>query len=56
MEPLSPEQLLWVEKTLSSLTLEQRVAQLLQPKIDNEESVDFLLKTMEKIPFGGLFV
>ena len=56
MQPLTSEQQQWVDKTLATLTLEQRIAQLLQPKIDNEESVDFLLKTMEKIPFGGLFV
>lgn len=56
MEPLSREQLSWVDKTLASLSLEQRVAQLLQPKIDNASSVDPLLKMMEKIPFGGLFV
>lgn len=56
MQSLTSEQQQWVEKTLSSFTLEERVAQLLQPKIDNASSVDFLLKTMEKIPFGGLFV
>ncbi|MFH0880383.1 MAG: glycoside hydrolase family 3 protein [Lentisphaerota bacterium] len=56
MQPLTPEQQQWVEKTLASLSLEQCVAQLLQPKIDNESSVDPLLKMMEKIPFGGLFV
>jgi beta-N-acetylhexosaminidase len=56
MQPLTSEQQQWVDKTLASLTLEQRVGQLLQPKIDNESSVDPLLKTMEKIPFGGLFV
>ena len=56
MKPLNREQLSWVDETLSSLSLEQRVAQLLQPKIDRPSDVDFLLKTMEKIPFGGLFV
>ena len=56
IQPLTSEQAQWVETTLASLTLEQRVAQLLQPKIDNEDSVEFLLKTLEKIPFGGLFV
>ena len=56
MQPLTPEQQPWVEKTLSSLTLEQKVAQLLQPKIDHQDFVDFLLKMQEKIPFGGLFV
>jgi beta-N-acetylhexosaminidase len=56
MQPLNSEQQRWVENNLASLSLEQRVAQLLQPKIDNGSSVDVLLKTMEHIPFGGLFV
>ena len=56
IQPLNPEQAQWVDHTLASLTLEQRVAQILQPKIDDASSVEPLLKLMERIPFGGLFV
>ncbi len=56
MQPLNSAQQPWVDKTLSKLSLEECVAQILLPKIDNDASVDQLLRDMEKIPFGGLFV
>lgn len=56
MKPLDAAQQTWVDQTLASLSLPELVAQLLIPKIDNEESVPELLRLMRDIPFGGLFV
>ena len=56
MKPLDAAQQTWVDQTLASLQLPELVAQLLLPKIDNEESVPELLRLLRDIPFGGLFV
>ncbi len=56
MFALNPEQRQWVDRTLASLTLEQQLAQLLIPKVETAEGIEPLLRHMEKIPFGGLFV
>lgn len=56
MEPLSSEQLAWVEKTLASLSPEHRLAQLLIPKIDEGVTPEALRDLMKDVPFGGLFV
>ena len=56
MKPLDASQQTWVDQTLASLSLPELVAQLLIPKIDNEDSVPALLQLMRDIPFGGLFV
>ena len=56
MKPLDADQQTWVDQTLASLSIPELVAQLLLPKIDNEESVPELLRLLRDIPFGGLFV
>lgn len=57
MKPLTAEQQQWVEKTLSKLSLEERLAQLCITKINRPSDVDGLERLLrEGIPFGGLFV
>ena len=57
MKSLNAEQQNWVDKTFSSLSLEQRVAQLLIPKVDAGSPVEVLTEYLQgKIEFGGLFV
>lgn len=56
MRPLTDEQQQWVNRTLASSSLEQQLAQLLIPKLEADGGVEPLLKQMERIPFGGLFV
>jgi beta-N-acetylhexosaminidase len=56
MKPLTNEQKQWVDKTLASLSLEERLAQLLIVKIYDPGSLDQLAAIARKIPYGGLFV
>ncbi|MEM7133817.1 MAG: glycoside hydrolase family 3 N-terminal domain-containing protein [Chloroflexota bacterium] len=52
LRPLTPTQLEWVNKTLSSLSLEACVAQLLSISQFNDDR-EYWLRLMEKVPFGS---
>lgn len=52
LQSLSPTQTQWVDKTISALTLEESVAQLLCISQFND-SLEYWLPLMEKIPFGA---
>ncbi|HBA83753.1 MAG TPA: hypothetical protein DCZ95_06630 [Verrucomicrobia bacterium] len=56
MKSLCPEQTAWVEKTLASLTLEERVGQLLLPMCANPEQYETIRRLLPDLRLGGVFV
>lgn len=56
MQPLTTEQKHWVDQTLNSLSIEERIAQLLIQRVDPGTPIDELVALVKAIPFGGLFV
>ena len=56
MKPLTTEQHHWVEQTLAALSTEERIAQLLIPRVDPGTQIDELIGILKEIPCGGLFV
>jgi beta-N-acetylhexosaminidase len=56
MKPLDSKQQEWVNETLASLSLEERVAQLLIPQCDSPGRFQYLLHLMPSIPVGSVFV
>ena len=53
IQPLTPQQAQWVDKTLRSLTMEQCVAQLLQVTQPFSSATEWLA-FLEKVPIGAL--
>ena len=54
MIKLSAEAAAWVEKTFASLTMEEKVAQLLHP-INKGYSKEQWCEILEKVPVGSIF-
>lgn len=55
MEPLDERKLRWVAETLSAMSMEERVAQLLIPMAPTDEAADGLAARLGDIPVGGVF-
>jgi len=55
-KPLSVEQQDWVEGTFDSLSLHERVAQLLIPNVGMHGGVERMLQLLHEIPVGSVFV
>ncbi len=56
MKALTTEQSKWVEEILASLSVEEKIAQLLIQRVDPASNIEDLIATLKKIPCGGLFV
>jgi beta-N-acetylhexosaminidase len=56
MLPMTKDQTQWVNETLASLTLEQRIAQLSIPQLGGYEDADRIYRLMGDIPLGAIFV
>jgi beta-N-acetylhexosaminidase len=56
MTPLCTEQNTWIETTLNSLSLEERVGQLLLPMCANADHYENIKKLLPEIRLGGVFV
>ncbi|MEZ4727095.1 MAG: hypothetical protein R3E79_08180 [Caldilineaceae bacterium] len=52
-QPLTPQQSQWVESTLSKLSLEESLAQLLCVS-QGESSPEYWLRLIEKTPVGSI--
>ena len=56
MAMLDEKQKTWIEETFASLSMEERVAQLLLPTCGSADVAAPLLESMKEIPIGGMFV
>ncbi len=56
LKKLAVEQRNWVDSVLNSLSMEERIAQLLLPNLGTYQWYDEIIDMLEHIPLGGVFV